>query len=421
MKNFPNQFNDQKKFRQALEAIRDLAASGKDPGDDADLGEELVRRGVYNLGGRGSLRARLAAERRKPPSSQGTRTAARETRRSLIHLSFIAPDLTLTRSGRDFLGSEPNSAAEKRLWRGALVGLPLDGDTPAEVSHPVLVLLRLIERWAFNHRDGMELALEARNDGEAELRRMLRLLKLPRESRREKLGISKTQQENAWKIFPTLAEHAGLVEQQSYRHPYTLTELGREAIEANVEIRPPETRRSRRSPAPRSRFKPAPRRRRRGRRPPARSPRRTLSAAEQAAAEQLLYERTERHEDLVDRVTDHFPAAFKPDEDRFSFDLLVDPGAGEDLVLMEMKTLESDEVSQTRRAVGQLLFYEKVVVPQHWPDRRIRSAAVFEAAISEDLCDFLQAVGIGSLWCDGEGLHPLNRAGRRIAKALSPG
>jgi hypothetical protein len=418
VKNFPNQFNEPRKFRQALEAIQDLASSGKDPGDDADLGVEFVRRGIYNLRGRGSLRARLAAERRKPPSSQGTRTAARETRRSLIGLSFIASDLTLTRSGRDLLGSEPNSDAEKQLWRRALIRLTLDGGSPAEVSHPVLVLLRLIERWAFNHRDGMELALEARNDGEAELRRMLRLLKVPRESRREKLGISKTQQENAWKIFPTLAEHAGLAEQQSPRHPYTLTELGKKAIEAGVELRPPM---GPRSSAPRSRFKPAPRRRRRGRRPPARSPRRALSAAEQAAAEQLLYERTERHEDLVDRVTDHFPAAFKPDEDRFSFDLLVDPGKGKELLLLEMKTLESDEVSQTRRAVGQLLFYEKVVVPQKWPARKVLSAAVFEAPISEDLCGFLQAVGIGSIWCDEEGLHALNRAGRRIVKVLDRG
>jgi hypothetical protein len=86
-----------------------------------------------------------------------------------------------------------------------------------------------------------------------------------------------------------------------------------------------------------------------------------------------------------------------------------------------MKTLESDEVSQTRRAVGQLLFYEKVVVPQKWPARKVLSAAVFEAPISEDLCGFLQAVGIGSIWCDEEGLHALNRAGRRIVKVLDRG
>jgi hypothetical protein len=419
MKNFAHQYNKPEKFRKALEAIEALRAKGKDPGDEFTLGAELARRSVYNLGGEGPLRKRLAVQRRKPSSNQVPRAVARETTRTLRDLRFIDEALELTSSGRALLGSPSASDEERALWRAALLGLTLE-DKSGNASHPVLILLRLVERWPIYHRDGMELALEAKDDGQVELDRVLRLLQLSSDDRLEKLGVSKSRRNNARKIFPALAEHAGLIEQQSTRHPWTLTQLGKQAVEAGGELGP-STGRQRSSRGP-LRFRSAPRRRRAGRRSSTRSRRRALSPAEQAAAEQLLYERTERHEDLVDRVMDHLPSACKAaEEDRFSFDLLVDPGPKKELVLLEMKTLESDEVSQARRAVGQLLFYEKVVVPQNWPDRKVLSAAVFEAAIAEELSDFLQAVSIGSLWCDEVGLHPLNRSGRRIAKALARG
>lgn len=265
------------------------------------------------------------------------------------------------------------------------------------------------------HRDGTELALEARDDSRAEMRRVLRLAKLPSEQRRERIGVAKSTQDDARKIFPALAEHAGLIERQSRKDPYTLTQLGRLAVQSGRETSPgamvvPERRRG--SP----KFSP-PRRRKRGRRPARRKSRRKATPAELAAGEQLLYERTTRHEALLDRVTDCL-AKVKDYEHSSSYDLVADPGEKRELVLFEIKTLEADEASQVRRAVGQLLFYENVVIPQHWPGRKALLAAVFEAAVSDYLADFLQSVRIGAIWCDASGLHAQNAVAKRIVKLL---
>ena len=83
---------------------------------------------------------------------------------------------------------------------------------------------------------------------------------------------------------------------------------------------------------------------------------------EQAAAEQLLYERTDRHEDLVDCVLDKLPDAFTKWEDPPSYDLLADRGGRTDLLLIEAKTLPGRQATQVRRAIGQLLFYEGTVI-----------------------------------------------------------
>jgi hypothetical protein len=415
LKNFPNQFNDPLKFRGSMEVIRDLHAKGKDPNDDVVLGIELARQKVYHLTGEGPLRQRLAAERRKPRSAQGTQTCARETRRTLFELGFVDAASRLTKSGRDLLKAPLRGEVEKQLWRKALLTLALD-DGKGNVSHPVLVLLQLLEGWPIDNRDGMELALEARDDGKAEMRRMLRLAKLPSEERRKKLGISEAQQNNARKIFPALAVHAGLIERQSRRHPYTLTQLGKLAVGSGREVRPGAARAVRRRGA--GGFSSTPRRRRKGRRPsPPKSPR-TATPEEQAAREQLLYERTDRHEDLLDRVIDCLPAKFKDYEDRSSYDLVADRGRKHELLLFEIKTLEADEASQARRAVGQLLFYDRVVIPQAWPGRKTLPAAVFETAIPDYLTEFLQAVRIGAMWCDENGLHAQNALGRRIAKIV---
>jgi hypothetical protein len=422
VKNFPNQLNDPEKFRAWLDGIEGLRAAGDDPSDDGVLGAEAARRGIYRLGGAGSLRARLAAERRKPPSNQGTRTTAREMRRTLVELGFLDDALQRTRTGKALMASSPGSEQEKSIWREALLSLSL-ADDDGNVSHPILILLRLIGERAIYYRDGMELALEAKDDSHSEFRRMLRMIDLSADDRRTALGISKTQQDNARKIFPALAEFSGLIERQSRQHPYTLTELGKLAVGASLEVSgpPPPLRRIRRRRRPFKRAAgalargTAARRRRR-----ARGRRREMTSEEQAAAEQLLHERTDRHEDLVDCVISTLPSSYPWGEDPRSFDLLADPGSTRNLLLFEMKTLdEVDEATQTRRAIGQLLFYEGTVVADGWPGRRVDRVVVFEAAVSDYLRDLLQRLGIAAVWCDAEGLHALNSGGRRLVRQLT--
>jgi hypothetical protein len=422
MKNFPNQFNDPQKFREALEAIEGLRDSG-DASDDGELGAELARRGIYGLSGTGTLAQRLKAERSKKPSNQGTRTAAREMRRTLIALGLLDSSLSISPSGRALLAAAPESSEERAIWRHALVGLQLGEGR--SVSHPVLVLLSLVEAREIHHRDGMELALEARDDSAHELKRLLSLIDQPSEERRATLGVSKTTQDNARKIFPRLAEHAGLIERGSRSDPWLLTELGRNALASAIggaAAPPPPQKRS--AAGRRAAFRSAKRSLGRGpvKRSPAppkppRAPRSQPTPEEQAAADQLLYERTTRHEALVDCVLSRLPSKSASWEDGRSYDLVVDLGPGP-LLLFEMKTLELDEATQVRRAIGQLIFYEGVVLAREWPARKVQKIAAFESPLPDYLADLLEANAIAAIWCDAAGLHPLNSRGKRVAGQL---
>jgi hypothetical protein len=420
MKNFPNQFSDPKKFRESLEAIDALrSSSGAD--DDGELGAELARRGIYGLKGRGTLKQRLDAELRKKPSNQGTRTAAREMRRTLLALGLLEPSLSITPMGQALLGESPGSKRERAIWRQALVALQLGEGQSA--SHPVLVLLHLIAERDIYERDGLELALEARDDSSHELERLLALIDKPSEQRRIQLRISKAQQNNARKVFPRLAEYAGLIERNSKRDPWALTELGRNAlanaIGGTTLPLPPQKRSAKKPPAGFRGAKrslgrgPVKRKRARPRRTPSSRP----TPEEQAAADQLLYERTARHEALIDCVLLRLPSKSESWEDSLSYDLVVDLGS-DPLLLFEMKTLELDEATQTRRAIGQLIFYEGVVLAQEWPQRKVERTAVFESPVHDYLANLLQKNAIAAIWCDASGLHPLNAGGDRAIKRL---
>jgi hypothetical protein len=419
MKNFPNQFSDPTKFRESLEVIDALRSSGGVE-DDGELGAELARRGIYGLAGEGSIEQRLDAERKKKPSNQGTRTAAREMRRTLLALGLLEPAFSVTPMGRALLGESAGSDSERAIWRQALVSLKLDEGTSA--SHPVLVLLRLVADRDIYERDGMELALEAHDDSESELRRLRALLELPSEERRAKLGISKAQQDNARKVFPRLAQYAKLIERNSKTDPWSLTELGRNAIvtaAGGTAVPPPQKRHPRRR---RVRFRGAKRSLGKGpasRRPPRQrhAPRSRPTAEEQAAADQLLYERTDRHEALVDCLLGKMPSESEAWEDRLSYDLVVDLGP-DPLLLFEMKTLELDEATQTRRAIGQLIFYEGVVLSEEWPDRKVERVAVFESPLPDYLADLLQNNAVAAIWCDTDGIHALNALGTAVIGRL---
>lgn len=420
MKNFPNQISDPEKFRQALEAIASMPSSNN-PGDDDDLGAELARRGIYGLAGKGTFAERLERERAKPPSNQGMRTAAREMRRSLVGLGLLEASLTLTPTGRALIDEPAESAEGGAIWRQALMELAVG--TGNATSHPVRVLLRLVAARHIYGRDGMELALEARNDSNRELNRILPLLDLDAESRRGALEISKAQQENARKVFPRLAEYAGLIEQASRRDPWVLTELGRNALATTVGVAPSLPPQKRIPPRRRTGFRSAKRALGKGpitnRRPKPRTASRARpTIEEQAAADQRLFERTGRHEALVDCLLAKLPAkSHQAYEDSRSYDALVDLGS-DPLLLFEMKTLELDEATQTRLAIGQLIFYEGVVVADEYPGRTVERVAVFEAPLPDYLVALLTKTKISAIWCDGDGLHALNRRADRVTRLL---
>ena len=84
----------------------------------------------------------------------------------------------------------------------------------------------------------------------------------------------------------------------------------------------------------------------------------SLSHEEQIAATRLRFERTVRHQRLVAQLL-QLLQRYESEcfEDSASFDLLWVPSARAPITLFEVKTLESDELTQTRLAVGQLLSY----------------------------------------------------------------
>ena len=367
LKNFPHQHNRFSKLRATLEAIRDLQGAGSDPGEDGVLGDELARRQIHCFRGvdysdDGSVEQRvenqLVEEHEKPVSSQGTRTAARENRKTLRHLGWIQHNgIDLTEAGEALFESSPGSGEESAIIRPAVAQIAVT-DADGRTSHPVRILLRLVDSVEFDSRDGMELALEARDDSEGEFQRVRDLAQLSSHVRRQKLldlGTSVNKIENARKILPRFAENAGLM-LQSDDEPFVLTEVGRHTIGRGPALRTPrpetgtQGRRSRRrgtvtttgdsDEVGRSRPDDAARRR-------------ALTGDEQQAAAELLYERTERHQSLV-RATARYCWQGTFSEDRASYDLLVESDAEDPVDLIEAKTIDGDVHSQIRTAVGQL-------------------------------------------------------------------
>lgn len=432
MKNFPHQYNDLRKLRATLATARELAERGADPGDDQVLGYELARRRVYTFRGldyRGdeatvaaSVEARLEDEQAKSPSNQGTRTAAREMRRTLRYLGWLDQSTAVTAAGEALLASAEGSDEELVLMQQAIGNIEVI-DRDGNASHPVQVLLRLIDDVSLDSRDGMELALEARDDSVDEFVRVKGIAEhseTERKAELKSLGWTDSQLANAVKILPSFAEQSGLMTKDASGN-FILTDAGRRALgRSNVQTR--SRRLPRKRTARRTRRGTIIRSRRAGdvgrsRRLIAAS-RRALTPEEQAAAAELLYERTDRHQQLVRALAitcgrgDFY-------EDAASYDLVIDLDPNEPLVLIEVKTISGDDAAQVRAAVGQLLYYELVILAEEFPGRSSRKLLVVDGPVSEDLAGFLQTLDIGLIAREADGsFRGLNDLGRDAAADL---
>ena len=411
MKNFPHQYNDLVKLRDTLAVVDELNSSGESALDDGVFGHALARHRIYDFRpriGSGSeaavrkrIEQRLADERTKPASNQGTRTAAREMRRTLRYLGWIADVSTsITPAGEALLQTDPGSTEEAELLNAALIHIAVQ-DAAGRVSHPMQLLLRLVEDVGLIGRAGMEVVLEATDDSAAEYGRIAALASLPDDARRVALlalGWSDFQIQNARKILPAFAEQAGLIATDASGR-FILTDagfrqLGRAptaVVTPSTRARPARTARGRHrstavttsdsSKVGRSTRLSA-------------ADRRALTPEEQAIAAGLLYERTARHQQLVREFATRIADADFT-EDPAAFDLLVDLRRTGALVLCEMKSIHADESAQVRAAVGQLLYYEYFSLPHVHKDRPVSKLVVVDRPVSEDLAEFLQTLGFG--------------------------
>jgi hypothetical protein len=430
VKNFPHQYNDLMKLRATLETERDLQDRGLDSTDDAILGYELARRRIYGFRGldyEGAdatvdqrIAERIAAERTKPAGTQGARTAAREMRRTLGFLGWLQPDgTTLAAAGEALLATTEGSDEERILMQQAISSIPVE-DRAGRLSHPVQILLRLVDEVALDSRAGMEVVLEAVDDSVSEFQRVAELAAMPYDARISALksaGWTDPQLANAVKILPAFAIQSGLMTTDGGGR-FILTDAGRRAIGRAVTATQPARSAVRRPPRRReatvTTSDPADVGRSRRLLD---ADRRTLSAAEQAMAAQLLYERTERHQRLVRAVAEGtHPAEFS--EDAASYDLLVDLQTGGDLILIEVKTVAGDAHVQIRAAVGQLLYYDYFFVRPRFPDREVEQLVVVDDEVPGELAEFLEDNDIGLVAYLDEQFNALNDAGQSIASRL---
>ena len=432
MKNFPHQYNDLRKLRATLETVCDLNEAGKDTEDDGVLGYELARRRIYGFRGLDytgdaatvdeRVEARIAEDEQKPSGKQGARTAAREMRRTLRHLGWLEEDGTdLTPAGEALLESAEGSDEEQILMQQAIASIAV-ADRDGRISHPVQVLLKLIDEVHLDSRSGMELALEAVDDSVGEFRRVAALAELDEDARvaaLEALGWTTSQLANAVKILPSFAEQSGLITTDGTGR-YILTDAGRRALGRAVVRTAPELPARGRRRRPRRRATTV---RTRNATQVGRSrrlggaERRALTPEEQAAAAELLYERTERHQELV-RAT--AAACREADfyEDAAAYDLLIDVDEAQPLVLTEVKTIVGDAAVQIRAAVGQILYYEHFAVAEQFPERSVRRLVVVDERVDDEIAAFLQAHDIGLIAViDGE-IVALNDLGEEIRRDL---
>lgn len=433
VKNYPNQAADFRRVRNTLETIEDMNAIGTAVLDDADLGYELARRRHYTFRGINYATAsdvlisqRIAQERLKSASDQGARTNARELRRTLQGLGWVDGSGIVTALGKDLLASVPGSQGERdKLAQGLMNITATDAD--GNVSHPVQMMLKLLGDRPSHRRAGLELALENIDDSPAEVARVLDLYRnnTTDSQVRTATGVSESQQRNNRKVFPSLAKYAGLVVEdvQNYFH---LTPAGY----ALIGIAP--TSSAVTSPAATSTGTGLSRKRRNFTRGYRRSAGEVgghstsrivpdaLTPDQQAAAQNKLNERTIAHQDLVRA----FAEAIGDDagefwEDPSSFDLIWVPSGTRERYLFEMKTIAADADAQVMRAVGQLAYYDYFNARAALPRAAGTKTLVVDDELERDLCDFLEAQGIGVLVMIPEGgIQALNPLGVKVLDRL---
>ena len=215
MKNFPHQINDIPKLVAALEVYKDLLAKGSDTSDDGVFGYALATALVYKFRNQpdespAAIAARINQEKQKTTQNQGARTAARDIRRFFDLARFI-DNQGITQTGENILaaGNNTKDPVVQHLWRNAMlkVALPSTYAPTTNESHPYQVLLNIVKARPNLSRDRLALALEAEDDSDNELQRILQIADSPNWI--ELIDCSEAQRRNAVKILPAIARQIG--------------------------------------------------------------------------------------------------------------------------------------------------------------------------------------------------------------------
>lgn len=387
---------DLTKIATAINDLVNLVDSGANARNDGVFGEALVRSGVAGTGHIPKpIEQYLAEQRLKTPSNQSFRTTARGLRELFRLMGLIddsAPDVVVTPLGRQaatFAGARLD-ADQVEFWRGTIQNMSHDG------SHPYQVLLRLVGQRPGITRALCALALEAEDDSPEELARIVALAELSESTIRARIGVTKSNWDNAKKVLPRFAEQLGDVVKRG--DSFWLADApGREDAGAADDdggeaplpgIRAPRTSRQvtpdtigRAGTADRSaEFRIPP----------------DLDPEAAAQAIRLRQDRLRRHNLIVQELAGRF-AGSRLYEDPFDILALIEAIA----ILVEVKTLsgtEADERDRVRDALGQLLYYEVFVTTPVAGEAVIHKVACFESRISDAHREFLNGNGIAVIW-----------------------
>jgi hypothetical protein len=429
MKGFPNQVAMLPKLSAALRVTQDLLHSGKDVRRDDVYGEALVRAGVAGTGHSAiPVEEYLAAQKKKSPSYRSYQTTARGLRELFRILGLTHDDrerVRLTGRGQEIATTFADDGFTPELlekWRRVIRAMTHHGGYGG-VSHPYQVLLRLIAKRPGLSRAKCALALEAKDDSDRELNRIVALAAKGEKEIQKELGIKKTNWDNAKKILPSFAEQLGdAIKVGDALH--IAASLGDPDAEISAdEVSEAESATKTKARKPKSASKvDAGTIAKAG----------TLDSYDEltdeaadipdpesiAARKEKLLSRLKRHNLIVQKL-----AAICEGHGADLFENPFDCLACFDAVslLVEAKSLsgsEPDERARVRDALGQLLYYEAFVTDPYAGGRDIKKIAVFESQISNEHADWLQSCDITPIWFDDDTLHGSASAVESLAPYL---
>jgi hypothetical protein len=407
MKGFPNQIADLTKLAKGMACLTRLVDAGANAKDDGVFGQALVRSGVAGTGHTPRpietyIREQLAKDR----SSQGFRTTARGLRELYRLMGFIddsGPDIDITRLGRRAatFANSPLEGEQVNFWRRVIRDLTHTDNQG--VSHPYLVLLRLVARRPGITRAMCALALEAKNDSPGELDRIVALAGASETAVIRQIGATKSNWDNAKKMLPKFAEQLKdiirsgdtftIADSPGHADSVDTTEIPRRArAQRDSGVRAPRNSRAvtstsigRAGTVDRSDEVEIP-----------------LEVDPAAVAEgiRLRRDRLSRHNRIVQKLAEKLESGgAQLYEDPFDILALVATQG----ILVEVKTLDGtkeDERDRVRDALSQLLYYEGFVTEPIAGDAPIRKVACFEKKITTPHSTWLNGQGIAILWIE---------------------
>jgi hypothetical protein len=405
MKGFPNQVADLSKLEMAMKVISDLLAAGENPRNDTILGEALLRATIIRPRNKKIPKDEYLVEQKKKGRSYRSFEAAARLLRELFKILGLLDDdgeeIRVTPIGAQiasltFSGISRNSLD---LWR-RVIRLMLHDGGDGQTSHPYQVLLRLISRKPGITRAKCALALEAKNDSDAELDRIVKLSELSEENIRKRIGARKSNWENAKKILPHFAEQLKDVTKVGQKLYLSYAPGTAQAPIESGGSTPGKTRIAR---APRGAssvdsntiatagtldvFDEA-----------ADSDEAGLDPQTLRQRRERLRDRLRRHNLLVQEI-----ARLLESENAHLYENPFDCLACyiSEALLIEAKSLDGtpdDEKLRVREALAQLLYYESFVMQPLIGERAVQKVACFERKVSDEHIRWLESIDIRVIW-----------------------